>query len=62
MPVQYTTVQHIPVQQYQYQMQQPVMQYHQAASPTAAELQRLDDEERINQERMSNLMKQAGQR
>ena len=62
MPVQYTTVQHIPVQQYQYQMQQPVMQYHQPASPTAAELQRLDDEERINQERMSNLMKQAGQR
>jgi len=62
MPLQYTTVQHIPVPQYQYQMQQPAMQYPQAASPTAAELQRLDDEERENQERMKNLLKKAGQR
>ena len=56
-------MQHMPAQQYSYQQQSPVVQYAQASSPTAAELQQLDEEERETQERMNRLnkLKQAGQ-
>jgi hypothetical protein len=59
--MQQPPMQHIPAQQYSYQPPQPVAQYAQASSPTAAELQRLDDELRENQERMQKLQRMAGQ-
>ena len=59
--MQQPPMQHIPAQQYSYQPPQPVAQYTQASSPTAAELQRLDDELRENQERMQKLQRMAGQ-
>jgi hypothetical protein len=62
-PAQQYSMQHMPAQQYSYQQQSPVVQCAQASSPTAAELQQLDEEERETQERMNKLnkLKQAGQ-
>jgi hypothetical protein len=62
-PMQHAVTQHLPSQQYAYQQQQPVVQYMEAASPTAAaELQRLDEEARETQERLNKLQRMAGQR